>query len=93
MPRPRIDFDELAAHLVGVDPTYPESIDMALDERWEITMEAFEEIAEALLRLTPTVKGPITGDLMHAYLVKRGDHFYALVKVKAEGRAPLGILR
>ena len=84
MPKPRIDFDELAAHLMGVDPTDWDAIDTALMERWEIGLDTFEDIAEALLRLTPTVEAPLSGEPMHAFLVRRGDHYLALSQVKAE---------
>ena len=66
MPRRIEDARELAGFLVDADPENDDAIDDALQERWNIGLEQFEELVNELVMLTYPIKSPF-GDYFHAF--------------------------
>lgn len=79
------DYTELAAHLIDVDPEDQFAIEKALAERWDVSFEAFEAIAAALLPMTPPVPGPLSGRPQHVFWKPDGDHYTALARMPHKG--------
>ena len=83
------DYIELAAHVVGVDvdSSYEDTevIEYRLEDRWDIDMDTFGEIADVLIRYTQPLKAPLSGEWLHVFgVLDNGDRaFVALAKVRA----------
>jgi len=85
------DAQELACQLLGID--YDELVDDGredeieekLYEKFEVSMEQFMDIAEGLLKLTPTVKSELTGATYNAFGVSEGNYWRAITKRAING--------
>ena len=84
-----MEHTELAAHVVGLDHDRAydlvDEIEERLDERWGIDLEHFSAIASALIRYTPTLPAPLTGQDMHIFGIHRDSHFLALSRFPQGG--------
>ena len=89
----RIHYDELqelSCAVLGLD--YDEivnegresEIDEKLYEKFEIGIEQFQNVAEALIEFTPLVGGGVTGDVYHAFgkVLDSKGRFFCLAKTK-----------
>ena len=75
-------FEELAAHLTGVEDLEDwEAIGDALMEKWGVSSDGFEDIAFALLKLTIPQEAPLSSGPRHVFAVQEGNGSYrALVQ-------------
>lgn len=86
------DTQELACAILGlnyddlVDEGRENEIDEALYEKFEISMEQFENIVEALLPFTPVVKAGLSGKMYHAFVNEKEG----LMLVKKEYKVKKG---
>ncbi|MEJ5030068.1 hypothetical protein [Comamonas sp. MYb69] len=68
------DFEalELACRVVGVDPDASDlderDVEDKIYEKFEVSMEGFQKIAEALLKFTPPVQTAITESWVQGYI-------------------------
>jgi hypothetical protein len=64
-----LDAENLACIAAGIEEySEYEDIDAALYEKFDVDLEQFTKIAEALLILTPLVETAIGGDVVHAFV-------------------------
>lgn len=78
------DYDtlELANAVLGLDE-YNEDFDKAeelLDERFNVSLEDFGKIAQALMKFTPGVASPLTGTLYQGFV--NGNFFIVKQELK-----------
>lgn len=84
------DAEELACQILGldydtiVDEGREDEIDEGLNDKFEISMEQFLDIADELLKLTPLVKSELTGSAYHAFGVSEGGSWRAIAKELAD---------
>ncbi len=84
------DYQELAGAALGLTEEQTENIindnedfDTPLMEKFGIDFEQFMSVAEALLKLTPTIKSAITKDVHNAFVRQLGGgNCCAIVKQK-----------
>lgn len=66
------EAEELAARLAGIDPEtdndYDSKAEEWLAEKWEISIETFQEIAEALVKFTVPVETAISGHIAQGFV-------------------------
>ena len=67
-----LEATELAARLVGVDPDAPDfdedDVEEKIYDKFEVSMESFQKIAESLLKFTPPVQTAITETWVQGYI-------------------------
>lgn len=67
-----LDASELAAVMMGMpDDTEPDEVDQALFDRFNIELDTFQKIAEALVPLTIPARVAISGEAFQGF-VKNG---------------------
>ena len=56
------DAEELAMHVLGLDEDSADGADFdaLIYEKFEVSMEQFQKVAEALIRFTPTLETALT---------------------------------
>lgn len=83
------NYEELACCLCGLD--YDQvceegdewsTITDALEDKFGIDFETFEDIASALIDYTPIVNSRLTQTPFHGFAVKEGDNLYRFVVKK-----------
>lgn len=74
-----LNYDDL------VDEGRENEIENALYEKFEISMEQFFNIVEALLPFTPIVQAAISGNKYHAFVNDKECLMYVKQKVEAKG--------
>lgn len=85
------EVQELACAILGisyddlVDEGRESEIEEKLYEKFEISMEQFFNIVEALLPFTPIVQAALTGNKYHAFVNDKECLMYVKQKVEAEG--------
>lgn len=85
------EVQELACAILGisyddlVDEGRESEIEEKLYEKFEISMEQFFNIVEALLPFTPIVKAAATGNKYHAFVNVKESLMYVKQKVETEG--------
>lgn len=66
------EAEELAARIAGIDPEtdndYDSKAEQWLADKWEISMEQFQEIAEALIPFTIPARTAITETLVQGFV-------------------------
>ncbi len=68
------DIEELAYRAMGKTAEEAENevnngdIDLALDDKYEISFDQYCKIVKDLLPFTPQIQGGISGDLYHAFV-------------------------
>lgn len=66
------EAEELAARIAGIDPDkdndYDAKAEQWLGEKWQISMEQFKEIAEALIPFTIPARTAITNELAQGFI-------------------------
>lgn len=86
------EAQELACAILGlncddlVDEGRENEIDEALYDKFEIDMEQFTNIVEALLPFTPIVKAGLTGNLYHAFVNEKESLMIVKQKVVEEAK-------
>ena len=75
-----LNFDDL------VDEGRENEIDEALYDKFEIDMEKFTNIVEALLPFTPIVRSGLTGNLYHAFVNEKESLMIVKQKVGEEDK-------
>ena len=86
------DAQELACAILGlncddlVDEGRENEIEEALYEKFEIDMEQFVKIVEALLPFTPVVQAGLTGNKYHAFVNEKESLMIVKQKVEEEGQ-------
>ncbi len=89
------DIQELAAIACGLtEDQYSEllnsgkadeMLDEMLNSKFGMDLEQFSNVAEALLKFTPVLQSPLSGDLHHVFGVSEGSSgFRAILKAKAK---------
>ena len=68
MPRRIEEAWELAAHILELDPENQEEITLAIEDRWQIGYDTFEEIANELLDLTMPFRDPLGKRYLNAFV-------------------------
>jgi hypothetical protein len=64
-----IEADELAIAVLGLDEDADSDVvEQEMADRFEISMESFRSIAEALLKLTPPSTAAVTGTKYHGFV-------------------------
>lgn len=85
------EVQELACAILGisyddlVDEGRESEIEEKLYEKFEISMEQFFNIVEALLPFTPIVQAAVTGNKYHAFVKEKESLMYVKQKVETEG--------
>lgn len=85
------EVQELACAILGisyddlVDEGRESEIEEKLYEKFEISMEQFFNIVEALLPFTPIVQAAVTGNKYHAFVNEKESLMYVKQKVETEG--------
>jgi hypothetical protein len=83
------DYEELACHLCGLD--YDKVcedgdewsiITDALEAKYGVDFDTFEEIADALIDYTPVVHTSLTDTPVHGYVVKEGKDLWRFIVKK-----------
>jgi hypothetical protein len=63
---------ELAARVLGIDPEADDfdedEVEQMLYDKFEVSMESFQGLAEALLKFTPPVQAAITNTVVQGYI-------------------------
>ena len=76
---------DVAACILGIDEdseSIDEEIEAELDKRWGIDLDTFRDIAECLLKMTPTLQSPLSGNQYHVFGRRDGKGFVALMKTE-----------
>ena len=68
MPRRIEEAWELAAHILKLPPENQEEIILAIEDKWQIGYDTFEEIANELLDLTMPFKDPLGKGYLNAFV-------------------------
>lgn len=83
-------MQELAGAALGLTEDQTEDIingdedfDTPLLEKFNVDFEQFSNVAEALLKLTPVLKSPLSGDLDHAFVKQVEGGYLAIIKTPA----------
>lgn len=85
------EVQELACAILGisyddlVDEGRESEIEEKLYEKFEISMEQFFNIVEALLPFTPTVQAALSGSKYHAFVNDKECLMYVKQKVEEKG--------
>lgn len=87
-----LDYEELACIVCGLDyddvcedSAEWETITDALEEKFGIDFDTFENIADTLINYTPIVKTPLTDTPVHGFVIKEeGNLFRFIVKKKVK---------
>ncbi|HCH2416250.1 TPA: hypothetical protein NKS14_004568 [Vibrio parahaemolyticus] len=84
------EMQELAGAALGLTEDQTEDIingdedfDTPLLEKFNVDFEQFSNVAEALLKLTPVLKSPLSGDLDHAFVKQVEGGYLAIIKTPA----------
>ncbi|WP_345861253.1 hypothetical protein [Shewanella algae] len=84
------EVQELAGAALGLTEDQTEDIingdedfDTPLLEKFNVDFEQFSNVAEALLKLTPVLKSPLSGDLDHAFVKQVKGGYLAIIKTPA----------
>lgn len=66
------EAEELAARIAGIDPDkdndYASKAEQWLADKWEVSMEQFQQIAEALIPFTIPARTAITNSLAQGFV-------------------------
>ena len=68
MPRRIEEAWELAAHILKLDPENHEEIALAIEDKWQVGYDTFEEIANELLDLTMPFRPPLGKGYLKAFV-------------------------
>lgn len=70
-----MDVEELACHILNInyDDVEHSDIDEAIYEKFECSMDTFQEIVEHLIPLADSGKSPITNELFQGFSVDEGE--------------------
>ncbi|WPC72969.1 hypothetical protein [Vibrio porteresiae] len=84
------ELQELAGAALGLTEDQTEEIidsdedfDTPLLKKFNIDFEQFSNVAEALLKLTPVLKSPLSGELDHAFVKQVDGGYLAIIKTPA----------
>lgn len=85
------EMQELAGAVLGLSEEQTEEIinddedfDTPLCEKFGVDFDSFCSVAEALLKLTPVLKSPLSGELDHAFVRQLEGGYLAIIKSPAE---------
>ena len=80
------DATDLAGFLLGDESLCDDegALSEALENEFSVDMETFEILANALLRLTPTLVSPLTDEPMHSFGRSYGTTWVALMRCKVQ---------
>ena len=77
---------ELAARVLGIDPDAADfdedEVEQKIYDKFDVSMESFQQIAEALLPFTPTAETAVTQTVVHGYVF--GSGFITKTPVKQD---------
>lgn len=80
-----IDTHELICHLCNLDDdsTYDE-LEQAVFDKYEVSIDAFDAIAHALLQLIDVGKSELTGEIYKGFSVQANGYGFWLLKTKVK---------